>query len=398
MRFRLHTLICLGSLLTTLMLTAGAAADEPVSLFDGRTLDGWKVLTCEAVVQDGAILLQAGNGLVQTAQKYRDFVLDYEWKALREDNWDSGVYFRYPEVPAGRPWPKRYQVNLRKSMEGNLDGFPEGKNPIATKAGDWNRFELTVRGSTASLKVNGQAAWQVDGLEELDSHIALQAEVPGGGQFLFRNIRLTELRKQASGEPETCQGLPLVFSEDFEQGADRWETTDATAWELRDTDSGKVFGLNRRISKYQPKVRSPHNIALIKDVEVADFVLTLRVKSTLDTGGHRDCCIFFNYQNPTQFYYVHLGARPDPNSGQIMIVNEAPRTPLTDNKRPTPWDDQWHDVKVVRNAGAGTIEIYFDDMAQPLMTANDKTFGKGRVGIGSFDDMDDFDDIKLFGK
>lgn len=398
MRFSRYMIIVLGALSLALIGTGGSAAAEPVSLFDGRTLEGWDVRTCEAVVQDGAILLQAGNGLVQTAKQYRDFVLDYEWKALRDDNWDSGVYFRYDQVPAGRPWPPRYQVNLRKGMEGNLDGFPAGKNPIAIQAGDWNRFVLTVRGPTASLQVNGQAAWQVDGLEERDSHIALQAEVPGGGQFLFRNIRLTELGEQAAGAAETCQGLPLVFSEDFEQGADRWETTDDTAWELRDTEGGKVFGLNRRISNYQPKVRSPHNLALIKDVQVADFVLTLRVKSTLDTGGHRDCCIFFGYQNPTQFYYVHLGARPDPNSGQIMIVNEAPRTPLTDNKSPTPWDDRWHDVKVVRKAESGTIEIYFDDMTQPLMTASDKTFGKGRVGIGSFDDMNDFDDIKLFGK
>jgi hypothetical protein len=85
-------------------------------------------------------------------------------------------------------------VNLRKGMEGNLDSLAAAKNPVATKAGDWNRFELTVRGATASLKVNGEPAWQVDGLEELDSYISLQAEVPGGGQFLFRNIRLTELK------------------------------------------------------------------------------------------------------------------------------------------------------------------------------------------------------------
>jgi hypothetical protein len=179
--------------------TAGwAAAAEPVSLFDGRTLNGWNVLTCQAEVQDGAILLKAGNGLVQSANKYRDFVLAFEWKALRDDNWDSGVYFRYDQVPEGRPWPQRYQVNLRKGMEGNLDALPAGKNLVPTKAGDWNRFELTVRGSTASLKVNGQPAWQVDGLDELDSHIALQAEVPSGGQFLFRNIQLTELTGQTA--------------------------------------------------------------------------------------------------------------------------------------------------------------------------------------------------------
>jgi hypothetical protein len=179
--------------------TAGwAAAAEPVPLFDGVSLTGWNVLTCEAEVQDGAILLKAGNGLVQSAKQYRDFVLAFEWKALRDDNWDSGVYFRYDEVPAGRPWPQRYQVNLRKGMEGNLDALPAGKNPVPIKAGDWNHFELTVRGPTASLKVNDRPAWHVDGLEELNSHIALQAEVPGGGQFLFRNIQLTELTGQTA--------------------------------------------------------------------------------------------------------------------------------------------------------------------------------------------------------
>jgi hypothetical protein len=201
-----------------------------------------------------------------------------------------------------------------------------------------------------------------------------------------------------AAEAETCNGLPLIFEENFEQGTGRWETTDDTAWSLHDNAGGKAFGLDRRTSNYKPEVRSPYNIALIKDVQVADFVLKLKVKSTLDTGGHRDCCLFFNHQDPTHFYYVHLGARPDPNSGQIMIVDGKPRVAISKNENGTPWDDGWHDVKLVRNSQDGTIAVYFDDMDQPLMTATDKTFGKGRIGIGSFDDMNDFDDIKLYGK
>lgn len=194
------------------------------------------------------------------------------------------------------------------------------------------------------------------------------------------------------------QGLPLVFKEDFEQGRQRWETTDDASWDLVDDNGNKVFGLNKRISSYQPKVRSPHNIALIKDVQVSDFVLLFKVRSTKDTGGHRDCCAFFCHQDAEHFYYVHLGAKPDPASGQIMIVNAEPRRPLTDNKREVPWDDGWHTVKVVRDSQAGTIQVYFDDLAKPHMTATDKTFGKGRIGIGSFDDMNAFDDIRLYGK
>ena len=73
---------------------------------------------------------------------------------------------------------------------------------------------------------------------------------------------------------------------------------------------------------------------------MADFVLTFRVKSTKDTGGVRDCCIFFNWQDSQNFYYVHLGARPDPHSGQIMIVKNAPRKAMTTNKNLTPWKNE----------------------------------------------------------
>jgi hypothetical protein len=194
-------------------------------------------------------------------------------------------------------------------------------------------------------------------------------------------------------------GLPLAFEDEFEQGSKHWQSTDAKAWRIRETDGGKVYN-QFQTSDYQPPHRSPLNISLVKDVKVADFVLTVRVQSTnRDAGAHRDMCLFFNYQDPAHFYYVHLGARPDPNSSQIMIVNDAARKMITTNKSPgIPWDDGWHTVKIVRRTGDGTIEIYFDDMQKPVMVANDKTFAAGQVGIGSFDDNGNWDDFKLFGK
>jgi hypothetical protein len=192
--------------------------------------------------------------------------------------------------------------------------------------------------------------------------------------------------------------LPLVFEESFAEGVSRWLPTDPTAWTLSRDGDRAVWGLNRRKSDYQPAVRSPHNIALVKDLELTDTVISFNVKSTRDTGNHRDCCVFFNYRDPEHFYYVHLGARPDPNSGQIMIVDGAPRRPLTENTRPVPWDDGWHVVTLERDTDSGRIAVYFDNMADPLMEANDRTFTAGRVGIGSFDDMNDFTNVKVYGK
>lgn len=176
-----------------LVLTTTTGAAEWEALFAGKSLSKWDVRKCEAEIQDGCILLKSGNGLVQSKKRYTNYVLDLEWRALKPDKWDSGIYFAYTQVAKGRPWPAKYQVNLRKGQEGNLGGLPGGDNTVKLDAHQWNRFQLTVQGTTAVLTVNGKTGWRVKGLPVGGGYIALQAEVPLGGQFLFRNIRIREL-------------------------------------------------------------------------------------------------------------------------------------------------------------------------------------------------------------
>lgn len=171
----------------------GAVAQTPVSLFDGKTLHGWKVVTCEAEVVDGAILLKAGNGFLQAEKDYGDFVFECDWKALNPDMWDSGVYFRAADPEGNFPWPKQYQVNMRRGEEGSIDGADKKKAASLYKPGQWNHYKLTVKGQTAELEFNGEKAWSRDGIAPAKGHLCLQAEVPGGGQFLFKNLMMEEL-------------------------------------------------------------------------------------------------------------------------------------------------------------------------------------------------------------
>jgi hypothetical protein len=192
--------------------------------------------------------------------------------------------------------------------------------------------------------------------------------------------------------------LPVVFEENFEKGADRWEPLDKAQWEIKKTDQGQVFSQHKKETTYKPPHRSPTNVALLKDVVVGDMELTAKVKSTHPDYGHRDAVIFFGYQDPAHFYYVHLGKQADDHANQIFIVNNAPRTKISiTSTTGTNWTDEWHNVKVTRKPSDGTIEIYFDDMTKPVMTAKDKTFGPGRIGVGTFDDTADFDDIVIRG-
>ena len=181
-------------LLSFTLLTSCSAQGKRVPLFNGKNLDGWTVLKCEAEVKDGNMFIKSGNGLVQSEKKYQNFVLEYEWKALVEDKWDSGVYFRYNEVPKGRPWPKRYQANLLKGKDGDVGGIKGASSKGLLKDRECNKFKLIVKGTKISLTINEKEALKGEGLEDLEAgFIAVQAEVPGGGQHLFRNIFITDL-------------------------------------------------------------------------------------------------------------------------------------------------------------------------------------------------------------
>jgi hypothetical protein len=193
--------------------------------------------------------------------------------------------------------------------------------------------------------------------------------------------------------------LPLVLAEDFDNPeADRWEPTDPNAWKYT-TDGKRTVYSQFRLSKYEPPFRSPYNMTLLKNVYVTDFVMDLRLKMTQPLDNpHRDMCLFFGYQDPSHFYYAHLGMKADSTAHTIHIVNGAPRTSIVEKRTEgTPWTDEYHHVRVVRRIASGKIEVYFDDMEKPVMTASDKTFQWGRVGVGTFDDTGNVDKVTLWG-
>ncbi|MEO0447611.1 MAG: hypothetical protein AAF191_16175 [Verrucomicrobiota bacterium] len=191
---------------------------------------------------------------------------------------------------------------------------------------------------------------------------------------------------------------PILPHESFDQGMTDWFPTEPAKWSVTHEETNAVLKLHGK-SSYTPPFRSPHSIALLKDKVVGDFVLTARVKTLQTKRGHRDMCIFFGWQDPAHFYYVHLGEVPDPHSSQIFIVNEAPRTKITESEDVgVDWeDDTWHDIKLIRKVDDGLIEVYFDDMETPQKIAHDTTFGWGLIGLGSFDDLGLWDDVEIHG-
>ena len=202
--------------------------------------------------------------------------------------------------------------------------------------------------------------------------------------------------------------LPVIFDANFEKSEDltKWQATDAKAWKLVKSDGGQYLSLHKQCD-YRPRVWSPRNFILLPKVKATTFVMDLKVKSTSPESPSPDVCLIFGYQSPAQFYYAHICDRaaedPDrggPSSHAIHVVDGRPRMSITHYRsQGVVWGKKWHHVRLVRVWLTGSIQVYFDDMKQPILTATDEQrFDLGRIGVGSFDDLACFDDIVVRGK
>jgi GNAT superfamily N-acetyltransferase len=166
-------------------------------------------------------------------------------------------------------------------------------------------------------------------------------------------------------------GMPLVYFNDFEMGAGNWEHSDSQAWKLIEQNGNHAYAQFKHIETKTP-VRSPFNRGLVKDLFVGDFVLDVKLQSTVRDYDHRSLCLFFGFQDPAHLYYVHFGKKTDDHANQIFIVNNADRLKISTETTPgTNWTDGWHHARIVRKVETGTIEVYFDDMEKPVMKAVD---------------------------
>lgn len=193
----------------------------------------------------------------------------------------------------------------------------------------------------------------------------------------------------------------LLYEEDFEGGTSLREfvATDERAWRIGEGKDGKALELFGK-SDYSPRVRSPHNIAFIKAKKFGSFILEAELQQTGEEYGHRDLCLYFGLKDPSNFYYVHMASKADPNAHNIFLVNDAPRKNIaTTTTEGIDWgtNKEWHKVRLERNVETGIIKLFFDDMTTPIMETEDKHFDFGYIGFGSFDDSGKFDNIKIWG-
>jgi hypothetical protein len=209
----------LRSLLFSLLAVAAslsAAEDGFVSLFNGQDFTGWKGPVENYEVKDGAIACKPGKGgTIYTAEEYADFVVRLEILIPAGSN--NGLAIRYPgsgdtayvgmcELQVlDNDAPKYAKLDARQ-YHGSAYGMVAAQRGHLKPAGEWNVQEVTVKGSTIKVVLNGVTILDTDLSQVKLDEVMGKKPHPGkdrtSGHFgfaghndlvLFRNIRIKKL-------------------------------------------------------------------------------------------------------------------------------------------------------------------------------------------------------------
>ncbi len=230
------------------LLGAAPADDEGfVTLFDGKDLSRWTVPEGDNGhwrVVDGVIDYDArseapGNKNLVSKDRYRDFVLKLEWRiketpylnkfmpyvlpdgthargvdgkpiTLSLPDSDSGIYLRDPDGKSQVNiwcWPigsgEVYGYRTDESMPPEVRAGVTPKHQADKPVGEWNAFEITLKGEVLTVVLNGVTVIEEARLPGIPKEGPLQLQHHGGFQngaytgppslVQFRKIRIREL-------------------------------------------------------------------------------------------------------------------------------------------------------------------------------------------------------------
>ncbi len=150
-----------ATLILTCLLTPTVAATEWRPLFDGKNLDGWEhVGPGKMVVEGGMLRTEGGMGLLwYTREKFGDCTIRIVYKATSKAS-NSGVFVRIADKPEDEWYAVHhgYEVQICDGAdEYHRTGaiYSMSRAALASKAGEWNTMEITLKGKTVRVQVNG---------------------------------------------------------------------------------------------------------------------------------------------------------------------------------------------------------------------------------------------------
>lgn len=182
--------------------TAEEVSDGFVSIFDGRTLDGWRGSTDGYTCEDGVLVcLKKGGGRLFTVKEFGDFLFRFDYRL--EPGGNNGISVRGHEIQVLDDDAPQYKDIKPCQYHGSIYCTVPAKRGHTKPAGQWNSEEIMCQGSHWKVTVNGALIVDVD-LATVPGQEALAKRTNGplgflghGSRVEFRNLRVKELKPVA---------------------------------------------------------------------------------------------------------------------------------------------------------------------------------------------------------
>jgi hypothetical protein len=209
-----------GAVLAASCAVLAAAETEPgfTSLFDGQTLNGWKLSAKKGEgygVKDGVIYCaKGGGGNLYTEKEYADFVFRFDFKL--EEGSNNGLGIRAPlegdaayvgmelQILDDSVAEKKYGKLRPAQFHGSVYDVIPSKRGALKPPGEWNSQEVACQGRNVKVTLNGQVILDANLNDVKDGAVLMKhpglLRERGHIGFLghndyveFRNIRIMEM-------------------------------------------------------------------------------------------------------------------------------------------------------------------------------------------------------------
>ncbi len=180
-------------MLCILVAFALLGAGPWVSLFDGKSLQGW--------VNEGGANFRVEGGVItvddgpytwlRSEKSYKDYELEVEFKTAADGN--SGIFLR--SAAAGKAHETGYELQIYDAHKdyptGGVLGHGKAAASVKLKPDVWNKYQVRHQGKRMVVKLNGKQVLDLTDDKASEGHVGLQFNPKK--PISFRNIRIREL-------------------------------------------------------------------------------------------------------------------------------------------------------------------------------------------------------------
>ena len=176
-----------------------------------------------------------------------------------------------------------------------------------------------------------------------------------------------------------------------------WVVPNSSDWKIDKENGDQVLHL---LTGKEPPSTGPRRPTQFAVAQTSDFSKVM-IEADLKPLA-RSLMIVFAYRDPVHFNYAHLStdtATKQSHHNGIFHVYGGERVRISSESGPAAFaaTNRWYHVVLTHDGRTGMVQVNVDGKSVPALHAADVSLTSGKIGLGSFDEIGAFKNVKITG-